>query len=62
MNLARRHDVDPERALQRANHRFEERMRSMEAVLGEQGRRLDEADLEELEALWQEAKAPKRPR
>jgi tetrapyrrole methylase family protein/MazG family protein/ATP diphosphatase len=61
-NLARRHDVDAERALQQANRRFEERMRWMENRLRQQGRRLDEADLPELEELWEEAKGATRPR
>jgi len=59
-NLARRNDVDPERALQGSNHRFEHRVRFMEARLGQEGRTLDDAELSELDALWNEAKKAER--
>jgi len=55
-NLARHLRVDPEAALRGANAKFERRFAHIEARLGEQGRRPAEASLEEMDALWDEAK------
>jgi ATP diphosphatase len=52
-NLARHLKVDPEVALRRSNAKFTRRFRHIESVLGP---RMGQADLEEMEALWQEAK------
>jgi MazG family protein len=59
-NLARKLDIDPEAALRGANRRFERRFRSIEARLGARGLRPDQATLDQLEALWQEAKADEK--
>jgi ATP diphosphatase len=56
VNLARRLDVDPEAALRRANTKFERRFRSIEAGLAAQGKDPSSASLDEMEALWQDAK------
>ena len=56
-NLARHLGVDPEDALRHANAKFERRFRHIEESLGE---RLDEAELDEMEAAWQAAKAEER--
>jgi nucleoside triphosphate diphosphatase len=55
-NLARHCKVDPEAALRSTNDKFERRFRYVERRLAEQGRKPTEATLEEMEALWQEAK------
>jgi len=55
-NLARHCKVDPEAALRSTNDKFERRFRYVEQRLGEQGRKPADATLEEMEALWQEAK------
>lgn len=55
-NLARHCKVDPEAALRSTNDKFERRFRYVEKCLAEQGRKPAEATLEEMEALWQEAK------
>jgi len=55
--LARRLDLDPEAALRGANGRFERRFRAVEDRLARQGRIAADAPLDELEALWQAAKA-----
>ena len=44
-------------ALRRANEKFERRFRAIEAALRAAGRRLEDASLDEMEALWQAAKA-----
>lgn len=55
-NLARHCKVDPEVALRATNDKFERRFRHIERRLAETGRKPSEASLEEMEALWQEAK------
>jgi ATP diphosphatase len=59
-NLARHHRVDPEGALRRTNAKFERRFAAIEAGLKAVGRSLDDADLDEMEALWVEAKVRER--
>ena len=55
-NLARHCKVDPEAALRATNDKFERRFRHIERRLAENGRKPADATLEEMEALWQEAK------
>jgi len=55
-NLARHCKVDPEAALRATNDKFERRFRHIERRLAEAGRKPADATLEEMEALWQEAK------
>ena len=56
VNLARFVKVDPEQALRRTNAKFRERFGHIERKLLERGKSLQEANIEEMEALWQEAK------
>lgn len=56
VNLARHVDTDPERALRRANDRFEGRFRQVEAGLRAEGREPGDADLAELDARWEAVK------
>lgn len=56
INVARHLKVDAETALRGCNQRFVQRFNYMEHSLEKQGRRLEEVDIDELEALWQEAK------
>ncbi len=60
VNLARRLDVDPEGALRGTNLKFERRFHRIEHWLAGQGRTPGSASLEEMEALWQRAKAEER--
>jgi len=55
-NLARHCKVDPEAALRATNEKFERRFRHIERRLAEAGRQPADATLEEMEALWREAK------
>lgn len=59
-NLARHLKVDPEAALRRTNAKFERRFRFIERALAEQGRSPDDASLDEMDALWNAAKAEER--
>jgi ATP diphosphatase len=56
VNLARHVDADPEMALRGANAKFERRFAYIERALAAKGRTLDGASLEEMDALWDEAK------
>ncbi len=56
-NIARRLNVEPEAALKLSNRKFRRRFSHIEARLREQDRKFEQTSLEELEKLWQEAKA-----
>jgi MazG family protein len=60
VNIARYLSVDPESALRKTNRKFRRRFQWMEARLNEAGRTADNASAEELESLWQQAKAHER--
>jgi nucleoside triphosphate diphosphatase len=55
-NLARKLEVDPEAALAGTNLKFRRRFAHIETRLAEQGRSVIDATLEEMDALWVEAK------
>jgi tetrapyrrole methylase family protein / MazG family protein len=55
-NVARHLSVEPEAALKLANRKFRRRFRHIEESLRARGRDINEATLEEMEELWQEAK------
>ncbi len=59
-NLARKLDVEPEEALRAANDKFVRRFNHIEARLQQQGRSPGQSDLEEMDGLWDEAKARER--
>jgi MazG family protein len=56
VNLARFVKVDPEQALRRTNAKFRQRFGYIERKLAERGRKFEESNIAEMEALWQEAK------
>jgi ATP diphosphatase len=56
-NLARHLKVDPEAALRGANAKFTRRFRHIESSLAARGTEMGNTSLEDMEALWQEAKA-----
>jgi tetrapyrrole methylase family protein / MazG family protein len=56
VNLARWKKVDSESALRGTNMRFKKRFAHVEQGAKEQGRKLSEMSIDEMEALWQEAK------
>lgn len=60
VNLARHLKVEPEAALRAANQKFERRFRFIEQALRGEGRRMEDCPLEELDALWGEAKRAER--
>lgn len=62
VNIARYLSVDPESALRKSNRKFKRRFQWMEDRLHESGRAVDQASLEELENLWQQAKEHEKER
>ena len=60
VNLARHAKADPEMTLRRANAKFERRFAYIERTLAAHGRTLDEATLDEMDELWNEAKGEER--
>ena len=60
VNVARLLGADPESALKAANRKFRRRFRHVEAGLRAQGRSPAESNLEEMDRLWDEAKAHER--
>ncbi|EIK98334.1 nucleoside triphosphate pyrophosphohydrolase [Pseudomonas sp. M47T1] len=56
VNLARHLKVDPENALRGANGKFDRRFRFIEQALRDTHRPIEDCTLDELDALWGEAK------
>jgi len=61
VNIARYLSLDPESALRKTNRKFKRRFQWMEDRLHESGRSAEQASMEELESLWQQAKAQESP-
>ncbi len=59
-NIARKVNVNPEEALQSTNRKFMRRFESMESRVRERDQNLDQLELEEMDRLWDEAKAAER--
>jgi nucleoside triphosphate diphosphatase len=57
VNLARHLDVDPEATLRATNYKFERRFAAIERALADRGKTPQAATLEEMDELWNEAKA-----
>ena len=60
VNLARHAGADPDLALRGTNAKFERRFAFIERVLAASGRTLEGATLDEMDELWNEAKADER--
>ena len=56
VNMAQHLQVDPETALNRASRKFSVRFKAMEEFFSEQGKMLQEVDVQEMEICWQEQK------
>ena len=57
VNLARHLGADPEATLRATNRKFEQRFAAIERALAERGKTPAASNLEEMDALWNEAKA-----
>ncbi|MBQ7941166.1 MAG: nucleoside triphosphate pyrophosphohydrolase [Muribaculaceae bacterium] len=56
VNVARIYGVNPENALEKTNQKFINRFNYIEAKSKEQGKKLKEMTLEEMDVFWEEAK------
>ncbi len=56
VNLARKLDVEPETALKRTNRKFRQRFKFIESELKNRAKSFEESNIEEMDALWNEAK------
>lgn len=52
INLARFLDIDPDQALSRTNQKFKSRFQQMETIITNQGKKMTDLQLNELDALW----------
>jgi len=59
-NVARHLKLDPETALRGANAKFERRFRRVEQLLAAQGKSPEQSTLDEMDCLWDTAKAEER--
>ncbi|MFY9210594.1 MAG: nucleoside triphosphate pyrophosphohydrolase [Aestuariivita sp.] len=59
-NLGRHLGVEPEAALRRTNAKFIRRFGFVETALAQQGKRPEDSTLDEMDALWDAAKAAER--
>ncbi len=57
VNAARLYDIEPETALERTNRKFIHRFKYLESKANQMGKSLKEMNLEEMEAIWEEAKS-----
>jgi MazG family protein len=60
VNVARYLGLDSESALKKTNRKFKRRFQWMEKRLHESGRKPEQASMEELESLWQQAKGQEK--
>lgn len=56
VNLARKLNIDPEKALRMSNHKFSQRFRKLERHYQNDRSKLEQASLEELDSVWQSVK------
>ena len=56
VNLARFLDISAENSLRKTNKKFINRFKKVEEGINEQGKEIDDATLEEMDAIWNEAK------
>ncbi|MBL3568823.1 nucleoside triphosphate pyrophosphohydrolase [Rhodovulum sp. BSW8] len=61
-NLARHLKIEPEEALRAANAKFTRRFNGIEARLAAMGKRPEDSDLAEMDALWDAVKAEEKAR
>ncbi len=60
VNYARFIGVDPENALEKTNKKFKARFEAMESLAQQQGKKLQDMRLEEMDDLWNEIKSNNR--
>ena len=56
VNLARFLDISAENSLRKTNKKYINRFKKVEEGIKEQGKEIDDATLEEMDAIWNKAK------
>lgn len=56
VNLARKLNIDPEKALRMSNHKFTQRFRKMESYYHNDRAQMEQTSMEQLEQIWQSIK------
>lgn len=59
-NIARRWKINPEEALRKSNRKFQQRVQKIEQALEAEGRSIQDATLQEMEAIYQAVKQQER--
>ena len=61
VNYARFLNIDPDQALARTNKKFMQRFQAMEDVVGGQGKKMTDLNLQEMDAIWNTVKLSEKP-
>ena len=56
VNLARKLNIDPEKALRHSNHKFSQRFKNMENHYQHDRQKMEQASIDQLEQVWQSLK------
>ena len=56
VNLSRFYNIDPESALKKSTDKFINRFNKVEEKINEDGKRMEESDLETMDKIWNEIK------
>jgi XTP/dITP diphosphohydrolase len=56
VNYARFLNIDPDQALARTNKKFMQRFQAMEDVVGGEGKKMTDLNLQEMDAIWNRVK------
>ena len=61
VNYARFLNIDPDQALARTNKKFMQRFQAMEDIVGGEGKKMTDLNLEEMDAIWNTVKLSEKP-
>ncbi len=61
VNYARFLNIDPDQALARTNKKFMQRFQAMEDVVGGEGKKMTDLNLQEMDAIWNRVKLSEKP-
>jgi XTP/dITP diphosphohydrolase len=60
VNYARFLNIDPDQALARTNKKFIKRFQAMEEIVGGEGKKMTDLNLQEMDAIWNTVKLSER--
>ena len=61
VNYARFLNIDPDQALARTNKKFMQRFQAMEDIVGGEGKKMTDLNLQEMDAIWNTVKLSEKP-